>query len=84
VQAQGHLAEDAARLIVPAGRDHFRERARPGGALQQKRLAVPSQNLRCAMAIPPRHQRTAAAFFFLARDLEHGRHAVVAHGQQQG
>ena len=84
MQAQGHVAEDAARLIVPAGRDHFRERARPGGALQQQRLAVPGQNLRGAVAVPPRHQRTAAALLFLARDLEHGRHAIVAHGQQQG
>ena len=84
MQAQGHVAENAARLVVPAGRDHCRERARAGGALQQQRLAVLSQDLRGTVAIPPRHQRTAAAFLFLARDLQHGRHAIVAHGQQQG
>src|ERR1044072_6374092 len=42
------------------------------------------QNLRRAIAVPPRHQRAAATLLFFARDLEHGGHAVVAHRQQQG
>ena len=83
MQAHGHLAENAARLAVPAGSDHCRERARTVGPLEQQRLTVPRQDLGGTIAVPPRHQRTAAALLFFARNLQHGGHAVVPHRQQQ-
>ena len=43
-----------------------------------------ARTLRGAVAVPPGHQRAAAALLVLARDLQHGGLAVVAHGQQQG
>src|SRR5689334_18117974 len=83
MQAHRRLAENAARLVVLAGGDHYGERARSSGALQQQGVAVPGQNLRRAFTMPPRHHGRAATFLFFTCNLEHGRRAVLAHGQKR-
>jgi len=84
MQVLGYGAKNAARLVVLASGDHCRERARAGSPLEQQRWPVLRQDLGGAIAIPPGHQRAAAALLVLARDLQHGLHAIVAHGQKQG
>jgi len=66
MQPAGDRTQDAARLVVVAGRDHCGQSARTGDAFQQERPIVARQDARRTVAVPPRHQPAATALFFLA------------------
>ena len=83
MQARGCRAQDTARLVVGAGRDHRRETARAAGALQQERVIVVRQYACRTVAVPPGHQPAAAPLLFLSSNLEHRGLIAVPDRQQE-
>ena len=83
MQPCGDRTQDAARLVVVAGRDHCGQSARSGDAFQQERAIVVRQDARRTVAVPPRHQPAATAFFLFAGDLQQGGLAALPYRQKE-
>ena len=84
VQQRDRRARDVGGLVVTAVSGECRERAAALGTLEQERLAVHRQHACRPLPVPPRHENAAEPRLGLGRDLEHGRLAAPAHGQQAG